>query len=78
MMRTSYAATTGAFAGALIGIVICLIQEISWLDSIFRCFVLGASGAWMGMLLAWLDQMLTPSKKDGSGENTKDHHGHVS
>ncbi len=78
MMRTSYAAAIGAFAGALIGISICLIQEISWLDSIFRSFVLGASGAWMGMLLAWLDQMLTPSKKDGSDENTKDHHGHVS
>jgi len=73
MMRTSYAAASGAFAGVLIGISICLIQEISLADSVFRCFVLGASGAWMGMLLAWLDQMLTPQNRG----DTKVHHRHV-
>lgn len=73
-MRTSYAAASGAFAGVLIGVSICLIQEISLEDSVFRCFILGASGAWMGMLFAWLDQMLTPKRKD----NTNDHQGHVS
>ncbi|PCI45714.1 MAG: hypothetical protein COB41_00890 [Proteobacteria bacterium] len=77
-MRTSYAAASGAFAGVLIGIAICLMQEISLPDSIFRCFVLGASGAWMGMLLAWLDQMLTPQNKTNAGDNAKDQHGRVS
>jgi len=74
MIRTSYAAASGAFAGVLIGISICLIQEISLPDTVFRCFVLGASGAWMGMLFAWLDQMLTPKDKG----DTKNHRGHVS
>ncbi len=73
-MRTSYAAASGAFAGVLIGISICLIQEISLPDTVFRCFVLGASGAWMGMLFAWLDQMLTPKAKN----HTKNHRGHIS
>ncbi len=74
MIRTSYAAASGAFAGVLIGVAICLIQEVSLPDSMFRCFVLGASGAWMGMLFAWLDQMLTPKGKN----NTKNHRRHVS
>jgi len=78
MIRTSYAAASGAFAGVLIGISICLVQEISLPDSVFRCFVLGASGAWMGMLFAWLDQMLTPQDKDNTDDNKKDHHRHVS
>jgi len=77
-MRTSYAAASGAFAGVLIGIAICLMQEISLADSAFRCFVLGASGAWMGMLLAWLDQMLTPKSKANAGDDVKNHRGHVS
>jgi len=77
-MRTSYAAASGAFAGVLIGIAICLMQEISLSDSVFRCFVLGASGAWMGMLLAWLDQMLTPQNKANAGDDAKNHRGHVS
>jgi len=74
VIRVSSAAASGAFAGVLIGVSICLIQEISLPDSVFRCFVLGASGAWMGMLFACLDQMLTPKRKD----NTNDHQGHVS
>jgi len=77
-MRTSYAAASGAFAGVLIGIAICLMQEISLSDSVFRCFVLGASGAWMGMLLAWLDQMLTPQNKSNTDDEVKNHRGHVS
>jgi len=66
-MRTTYAAASGALAGVLIGVSICLIQEITLADSVFRTFILGASGAWMGMLFAWLDQMLTPSDKDNTG-----------
>jgi uncharacterized membrane protein YjfL (UPF0719 family) len=70
VIQTSYAAACGAFAGVLIGIAICLVQEISLADSAFRCFILGASGAWMGMLLAWLDQMLTPQSKKNAGDDT--------
>lgn len=78
MIRTSYAAASGAFAGILIGISICLIQEISLPDAMFRCFILGACGAWMGMLLAWLDQMLTPASEDVTKDRAKNHHGHIS
>jgi len=78
MIRTSYAAASGAFAGVLIGVAICLIQEISLPESAFRCFILGASGAWMGMLFAWLDQMLTPKRKGNADDSAKNHHRHVS
>jgi len=77
-MRTSHAAASGAFAGILIAIAICLMQEISLADSMFRALVLGASGAWMGMLLAWLDQMLTPKRNDNADDNTKNNRRHVS
>ncbi|MDX8398024.1 MAG: hypothetical protein R8K49_06865 [Mariprofundaceae bacterium] len=59
-MRATYAAASGALAGALIGIIICALRGISLEDTVFRVFVLAASGAWMGMLLAWLNHMLTP------------------
>jgi len=78
VIRTSYAAASGAFAGVLIGISICLIQEITLYDAVFRCFILSASGAWMGMLFAWLDQMLTPKDKNNSDDQTKDHQGRAS
>jgi len=77
VIQTSYAAASGAFAGVLIGIAICLVQEISLADSAFRSFILGASGAWMGMLLAWLDQMLTPQSKKNAGDDTNNRR-HVS
>jgi len=59
-MKATHAAASGALAGILIGVSICILRNISLEDSVFRVFVLGASGAWMGMLLAWLNQMLTP------------------
>jgi len=60
-MKPTHAATSGALAGLLLGCAICLIQNISVEDSIFRIAILTFSGAWMGILLAWLNQIL-PNK----------------
>ncbi len=54
-LKVSYAAACGGLAGALVGVAICIVQGISWHDTILRVFVLGAAAAWMGMLLAWLN-----------------------
>jgi len=59
-LRISYAAACGGLGGALIGISVCILKDMSWVDAVFRVFVLSASAAWMGMLLAWLNLMLSP------------------
>lgn len=67
-LRVSYAAASGALSGALIGVAVCILRDVAWVDAVFRVFVLAASAAWMGMLLAWLNQMLTPVDKESSEE----------
>ena len=62
-MKVSYAASCGAFMGILIAIAICVFREISFQDTCVRMLVLGGGGAWMGMLLAWLNHLLTPEQK---------------
>jgi len=62
-MTASHAATSGALTGLLFGAAICLIQNIPVADSLFRVFILSFAGAWMGILLVWLNQML-PNKSD--------------
>jgi len=70
-MKVSQASISGAATGFLFGCAICLVQEISIIDSIFRIFVLTVAGAWMGVLLVWLDQLLPLSSRqaDQVGEN---------
>ncbi len=57
-MHTTHASVCGAITGLLLGCAICLIQNIAVSDALFRIFVLTLSGAWIGMLLAWLDQLI--------------------
>jgi len=61
-MKLSYAASCGALLGALVGIAICILCNISWLDSLYRIGVLAFGAAWMGMLLAFLGQLLSPKQ----------------
>jgi len=59
-MKLSYAASCGALLGALVGLAICILCNISWQDSVYRIAVLAFGAAWMGMLLALLGQLLSP------------------
>jgi len=61
-MKLTQASISGAATGFLLGCSICLIQDIAILDSLFRVFVLTVAGAWMGVLLGWLDQLLPAVK----------------
>ena len=68
-MKPSHAGISGALIGLLFGCAICLIQNITISDALFRIFILTSAGAWMGVMLAWLNQLL-PSKSDHHSEHT--------
>jgi len=67
-MTTGHAAVSGALTGLLSGAAICLIQNIPVADSLFRICILSFAGAWMGVLLAWLNQIL-PNKSEHQSHN---------
>ncbi len=62
-MKPLQACVSGALIGLLLGGAICLIQNIAISEALFRVFILSSAGAWMGAMLAWLNQLL-PSKSD--------------
>jgi len=62
-LKISYAAACGGLAGGLVGLAVCIVQSVAWQDAVFRIAVLAVGAAWMGMLLAWLNLMLTPQEK---------------
>jgi len=66
-MKPAQAATSGALTGLLLGIAICLIQAIPVVDALLRIAILAFAGAWMGLLLAWLNQLL-PKHSDHNSE----------
>jgi len=68
-MRPLHAGLAGMLTGFLFGCAISLIQNIAVSDALFRIFILTSAGAWMGVLLAWLNQLL-PSKVSQQSEHT--------
>jgi len=68
-MKPLHAGLAGMLTGLLFGYAICLIQNIPIGDALFRIFILMSSGAWMGVLLAWLNRLL-PSKVENQSEHT--------
>lgn len=62
-MKPVHAALTGSLTGMLFGLAICLIQNIPISDALFRILILTFAGAWMGVLLAWLN-LLLPTRHD--------------
>jgi len=59
-LKVSYAAACGGLTGGLVGLAICIVQDVTWHDAVIRVVVLSGSAAWMGMLLAGLNLMLSP------------------
>jgi len=66
-MKPAHAAISGALTGLLLGIAICLIQAIPVADALLRIAILSFAGAWMGLLLAWLN-LLLPNKSEQHNE----------
>jgi len=59
-MQVKHAAIAGSSIGLLAGIAICTVIGASFTDSLFRVAVLAVAGAWMGVLLVWLNDILMP------------------
>lgn len=57
-MNTSHVAAFGGACGVLIGFAICMVVGIGFYDTVIRVAVLGGAGAWIGMMLSWLNQLL--------------------
>jgi len=68
-MKPVQAGLSGMLTGFLFGCAICLVQSIPIPGALFRIFILTSAGAWMGVLLAWLNQML-PSKIEQQSEHS--------
>jgi len=71
-MKPIHACVSGALTGLLFGSAICLIQNIAINEALFRIFILTSAGAWMGIMLAWLNQLL-PSKADHQAQQQSEH-----
>jgi len=70
-MPVHFATLYGACLGLLAGIVITLLFNLDMTDSIYRTSILSVSGAWMGLLLAWLNSLLQPGPKEALQRSDK-------
>jgi hypothetical protein len=68
-MPTSHAAACGGIAGLLLGVFIALINDMPFADAAYRLMILAMGGAWMGSILATLNDLLMPDNHTGSGRN---------
>jgi len=68
-MSTSHAATCGGVAGLLLGVIIALINDMQLADAAYRLLILAMCGAWMGSILATLNDLLMPDNHTGSGRD---------
>jgi len=76
-MPMHLASLYGACMGLLAGIVIALLFNLDMADSIYRTTILTVCGAWMGLLLAWLNTLLpehhADESKSSQGINQRGH-----
>ncbi|MDX8388693.1 MAG: hypothetical protein R8M46_09225 [Ghiorsea sp.] len=64
-MTLTQATTTGALTGACLAFAVCMFNDITLADTVFRMFVLAIGGAWVGFLLAWLNHILPSQRSQG-------------
>jgi len=62
-MNASHVAAFGGACGSLIAFSICMVIGIDFYQTMIRVAVLGAAGAWIGMMLSWLNQLLPTMPK---------------
>jgi len=67
-MTLSQSTLSGALAGAGLAFAVCMFNNISLSDSLYRMVVLAIGGGWVGFLLAWLNEILP---------RTTRHKGHI-
>ncbi|OIQ03773.1 MAG: hypothetical protein AUK36_01640 [Zetaproteobacteria bacterium CG2_30_59_37] len=71
MMPMHLASLYGACLGLLAGVVITLLFNLEMADSVYRTGLLTVCGAWMGLLLAWLNTLLSAAQKKGAEQNKR-------
>ena len=64
-MPTRHAAACGGVAGLLLGVFIALLTDMQVADAAYRLLILAMSGAWMGAILAMLNDLLMPDNDSG-------------
>jgi hypothetical protein len=67
-MNTRHAAACGASIGCTIGFAVALLFGLDLTDGLYRTAILTAGGAWMGGLLAWLNDLLPNPEADNGRE----------
>lgn len=68
-MKIRYISAYGGIAGLLLGTVITLVYDMPFGDAAVRLLTLSVCGAWMGAIIAWLDQILP----EAGEHETSDH-----
>ncbi len=64
-MNTRQAAVCGGSIGFLIAFAIAMLMRLDIVDAAWRAAILTCGGAWMGALLAWLNDLLPdPHRRD--------------
>jgi hypothetical protein len=66
-MPSRHAAACGISIGLLTGIAIAMCLNLDVVDAAYRITVLAACGAWMGILLASLNDLLSSPQSRNSG-----------
>lgn len=69
-MLSRHAAACGISIGLLTGIAITMCLNLTLVDAAYRIIVLAIGGAWMGILLAYLNDLL-PSSQNQNSEHWK-------
>jgi len=71
-MNTSHVAAFGGACGALIGFSICMVVGIDFYETMIRVGVLGIAGAWIGMMLSWLNDLLPTMPQEEEEQDADD------
>jgi len=70
-MNASHVAAFGGACGSLIAFSICMVIGVDFYQTIIRVAVLAAAGAWIGMMLAWLNQLLPTMPQEEREQETQ-------
>ncbi|MDX8380608.1 MAG: hypothetical protein R8M14_00685 [Ghiorsea sp.] len=73
-MNLYHAIFTGAVAGCCFAFAVCMIKDLSFIDTAYRMFILGFGGAWVGFLLSWLNLILPKNNQQPNRRQNQQEH----
>lgn len=60
-----YATAASGMMGAAFAFALGMFNDFSMADILFRMLILGVAGAWIGLLLSWLNLILPHQPRKG-------------